>query len=129
MPNHMPLPALPTHDNGRPHPPPPPPPVEAHRETFAPAQPLRFYPLDLGLALGLAATVFMLFAMLVTMAANHPESMTFFKEIFPGFGLDSVTGVFLGLLWSFIAAFVIGFFTGWLYNWRVRRYMAEHVEG
>ncbi|MDZ7292258.1 MAG: hypothetical protein ONB44_15870 [candidate division KSB1 bacterium] len=108
------------------HPPPPPPPaIEAQQEMFVPVRPFRFYPVDLGLAFGMAAAVFMLLAMLIAVAKGNPASMNFFEDIFPGFNLKTVGGIFLGLVGSFVAAFILGFLTGLLYNWRVRRRVTD----
>ncbi|MFQ5823291.1 MAG: hypothetical protein ACE5JB_04480 [bacterium] len=104
-------------------PPPPPPKIEEQRERFFPAQPLRFHVLYLGLAIGIAAAVFMLFSIIIALAIN-PTGMKLFEDIFPGFKLEpNVGSIFIGLLWSFVAAFVFGTFTGLIYNWRLLKYV------
>jgi hypothetical protein len=103
-----------------------PPAIYAQQEMFAPTQPFRFYPLDFGLAFGVAATVFMLIAMLVAVAGNHADRLKFFQMLFPGFNPDAGITMLMGLVWSFVYGFVAGFFMGLLYNWRIsRRYRAE----
>ena len=102
--------------------PPPPLPIEDQREMFFPAHPFPFYPLDLGLALGIAAAIFMLLAVIIALAVN-PGGMNFFRDIFPGFRLDSFAGIIIGLIWSFLSGLVLGLLAGVLYNWRLRRYV------
>jgi hypothetical protein len=94
---------------------------------FIPFYPLRFYPLDLGLAFGLVAVVFSLLMMIAALATDNPAAMDSFKSIFPGFNLTTGLGFVSGVLWSFIDAFAIGFFTALLYNWRVGRYTRNSV--
>jgi hypothetical protein len=98
-----------------------PPPIYAQQEMFAPAQPFRFYPLDLGLALGVAAAVFMLLAMLVAIAGNNAEGLRFFQTLFPGFTPAHKLSIVIGLAWSFVYGGIAGFATGVLYNWRMNR--------
>jgi len=99
-----------------------PPLIHAQQEMFAPTQPFRFYPFDFGLALGAAAAVFMLLAMLVAIAGNNAEGLNFFKTLFPGFTPGQKLSIVIGLVWSFAYGFVAGFFTSLLYNWRMSRY-------
>jgi len=104
-----------------------PPPIYAQQEMFAPAQPFRFYPLDFGLAFGVATAVFMLLIMLVTIAGNNAEGLKFFQILFPGFNPAVKFSIVIGLFWSFVYGFVAGFFTGLFYNWRMRRHTnGEH---
>jgi len=98
-----------------------PPPIYAQQEMFAPARPFRFYPFDLGLALGVASAVFMLIAMLVTMAGDNAEGLKFFQILFPGFMPGHKLSIVIGLVWSFVYGGIVGFATGVLYNWRVNR--------
>lgn len=104
-----------------------PPPIYARQEMFAPAQPFRFYPLDLGLALGVAAAVFMLLAMLVSIAGDNAEGLRFFQTLFPGFTPGHKLSILIGLVWSFVYGGIVGFAIGVLYNWRVNRnFNGEH---
>jgi len=98
-----------------------PPAIYAQQEMFAPAQPFRFYPLDFGLALGVAAAVFMLLAMLVCIAGDNAAGLSFFQALFPGFTPERPLSLVIGLVWSFVYGGIIGFATGVLYNWRVNR--------
>lgn len=106
-----------------------PPAIYAQQEMFAPTQPFRFYPLDFGLAFGVAATVFMLIAMLVAVAGNNTTGLSFFQMLFPGFDPNAKISLMMGLVWSFVYGFVGGFFMGLLYNWRInRRFKAEQTD-
>ena len=116
------MPHLPS---GEGHPPPPPPEIEDQREMFFPATPFRFYPLDLGLAFGLSAAIFMLLTIIVA-TATHSSGLIFFKDIFPGFDLN-LPGIIIGLVWAFGAGFVLGGLTGFWYNWRLRQYIHSHT--
>ncbi len=100
----------------------PPPPVEAQQEMFFPQVPFRMYPLDLGLAFGLAAAVFMAIAILLAKFANA-GSTSIFEGVLPGFSLTSFSGIVIGLFWSLAGGFVIGVLTGVFYNLRLRRYV------
>lgn len=97
-------------------------PLETQRELFFPATPLRLYPIDLGLAFGLTATLFMAFAIMLAKFSGR-GSMSFFESLLPGFSLNGALGIVLGLLWCFIGGLVIGVLTGVLYNLRLRRYL------
>jgi succinate dehydrogenase/fumarate reductase cytochrome b subunit len=90
----------------------------------APAQPFRFHPLDFSVALGVAAAVFMLLAMLVAIAGNNAE-IEFFQNFSPGFTPSQKLSIIMGLVWSFVCGFVAGFCIGLLYNWRVSRYFGD----
>jgi hypothetical protein len=84
--------------------------------------PFRFYPLDLGIAVGTAAAFFMLLVMFVTLLVN-PTGMKFFEDVFPGFSLRTFWGFVAGLLWSFGTGFLLGLGAGYFYNWRLRSYV------
>ncbi|MFQ5710119.1 MAG: hypothetical protein ACE5HO_21910 [bacterium] len=99
---------------------PPPPDIEKEREPVT-SRPHWLYPFDLGLALGIAAALFMLIAMLITSAVN-PSGMKLFEDLFAGFNLATFSGRIIGLIWSFGSGFLLGTFTGLLYNLRLRRY-------
>ncbi len=104
-----------------------PPGILAQQEMFAPAQPFRFYPLDFGLALGVAAAVFMLLVMLVSIAGDNADGLRFFQVLFPGFMPVHKLSIVIGLAWSFVYGGIIGFAAGTLYNWRVNRnFGGEH---
>jgi NhaP-type Na+/H+ and K+/H+ antiporter len=92
---------------------------------FFPATPFRFYPLDLGLAVGLSGAIFVLLTTAVAMATRS-SGMLFFKDIFPGFDLN-FPGIILGLVWAFGAGFVLGGLAGFWYNWRLRQYIHRHA--
>ena len=100
----------------------PPPPVEAQQELFFPQAPLRMYPMDLGLAFGLTATVFMALAILLAKFTGS-GSTSIFEGVLPGFSLTSLAGIVIGLFWSLAGGFVIGVLTGVFYNLRLRRYV------
>jgi len=98
-----------------------PPPIYAQQEMFAPAQPFRFYPLDFGLALGVASAVFTLLAMLIAIAGGNTQGLEFFQTLFPGFNPEQKISLVMGIVWSFLYGGLGGFVTGVLYNWRVNR--------
>lgn len=115
-------------------PPNPPGPIEDQREMFFPTRPFRFYPVDLGLAFGIAAALFMFFYTIITLAVNKlgsaTASLVFFEQIFPGFHLGStlstfILGTFVGLIWSFVLGFVLGTLIGFVYNLRLKRYVVS----
>jgi hypothetical protein len=90
---------------------------------FFPTLPFRFHPLDLGIAVGLAGAVFMLLSFVVA-SAFKPSAMGIFKDIFLGFDM-SFPRLLIGVLWAFAGGFVFGAFAGFLYNWRLRSYVAS----
>ena len=100
----------------------PPPPVEAEQKVFFPQTPLQVYPIDLGLAFGLTAAVFMALAILLAKFTNG-GSTSIFEGVLPGFSLASLSGIVIGLFWSLAGGFVIGVLTGVFYNLRLRRYV------
>ena len=100
----------------------PPPPVEAQQELFFPSAPFRIYPMDLGLAFGLTAMVFLAFAILLAKFTNGGNPSVF-EGVLPGFSLTSLAGIVIGLFWSLAGGFVIGVLTGVFYNLRLRRYV------
>jgi hypothetical protein len=124
-------PPPPSHVSGHIDPPPPshvsghidpPPPVEAQQTMFFPPSPFRLYPMDLGFAFGVTATVFMALAILLAKFTNA-GSMSIFEDVLPGFHLTSLTGIIIGLFWSLAGGFVLGVLTGVFYNLRLRRYV------
>ncbi len=98
---------------------PPPPTIERLRELFFPARPFWFHPWHLGLALGIAAALFMLFYVILVLLINlsmvSGATLQFFVDIFPGFNLTFV-GIIIGIVWSFVLGFVFGIFLGLGYN-------------
>ena len=104
--------------------PPPPPDIEDQQEMFFPPNPTRVYPLDLGVAFGITAMLFMITAIAISLAVS-PAGMQFFEDIFVGFDIANMTGRIIGLIWSFGTGFVLGTFTGFFYNWRLRRYVVR----
>ena len=105
----------------------PPQPIEEQREMFFPTRPFRFYPVDMGFAFGITAGVFMLVYIVVALIVNATGishvSLQFFEQILPGFQLNSILGCLLGIFWSLVGGFVIGFGFGFIYNWRLRSYV------
>ncbi|MFQ5637930.1 MAG: hypothetical protein ACE5IR_08020 [bacterium] len=98
--------------------------IEDQREIFLPAEPCRFYPFDLGVAFGIAAFVFFLFMVIISLA-HDPPGMEFFVDVFPGFTLATVYGIIIGLIWSFATGFVLGTMTGFVYNYLLRHYVVR----
>lgn len=96
--------------------------LETQRELFFPSTPLRIFPIDLGLASGLTATVFMAFAVLLAKFATG-GNMNFFEDLLPGFSLETVLGVVIGFIWTMAGGFVTGVLFGVLYNLRLHRYV------
>ncbi|MFQ5708736.1 MAG: hypothetical protein ACE5HO_14870 [bacterium] len=111
--------------------PPPPPPIEDQREMFFPTKPFRFYPVDMGLAIGIAAALFMLFYVVVALAVNKlglgSANLGFFEQLFPGFHLGNTigtvfAGTLIGMIWSFGLGFLLGLLIGVVYNLRLKAY-------
>jgi hypothetical protein len=88
---------------------------------------------SIGAAVAIAAATFMAFAIIIALAAGAPNSLQFFEDIFPGFDLGTggfSAGLLLklaaGLLWAAAFGFLLGAFTGLIYNWRVQKYVVTH---
>ena len=71
----------------------------------------------LGLAGGIIQSVLLVIISLIFNANGYAaEFMNLITTIYPGYALESMTGIIIGAFWAFLDGFIGLFLLAWLYN-------------
>lgn len=89
---------------------------------------LTLSPPMLGLGLAFAWGILFLIISLIAAASGGAALLDVFRTLYPGFNLGNYTGIFAGVVWSFLYGLITGLLVALFYNSLVRQSVASGGE-